>query len=525
MNQLRIIYHLARADFLERVRRYSFLIMLALVSFLGYQTAIGNITMRLDQYRGEFNSAWVGSMMALLTTFFLGWFGFYLVKGSVARDRETGVGQIMATTPLTRPLYMIGKWASNFSVLLAMNLVLIVAGIGIQWIAGENRQLDLYAMLAPFLFIALPLMAVVAALAVLFESIGFLSGGFGNVVYFFLFIFTLPLAASLSRTNPAFEPLGLGLIQQSASIAAKAAFPEYGGGFVLGDAGGTLGIDFESASNTFLWTGVDWTPEIILKRLAFFALAIVLTLLASIFFDRFDPSRQRPRRTKSTALTLKPEPVSTSQSVSQPVHLTPLTAPTNGFAFFRILSLELKLLLKGQRWWWYAVAIGLFIAALTNTAENTRMLILPLTWLWPVLIWSGMGSRELRHNAQQMVFSSAAPLVKQLPAAWLAGMIVALLTGGGVAIKLFGAGDGVGLLAWFSGAVFIPSLALALGVWSQSHKVFEILHVTIWYLILNGVDAVDYLGANSNGNIGFFIPLSIGLLVLAFFGRARQLQN
>lgn len=525
MNQLRIIYHLARADFFERVRRYSFLIMLGLVSFLGYQTAIGNVTMRLDQYRGEFNSAWVGSMMALLTTFFLGWFGFYLVKGSVARDRETGVGQIMATTPLTRPLYMIGKWASNFSVLLAMNLVLVAAGIGIQLLAGENRQLDLYAMLAPFLYIALPLMAIVAALAVLFESIGFLSGGFGNVVYFFLFIFTLPLSDSLGKTNPAFEPLGLGLIQQSAGVAAKATFPEYNGGFVLGDAGGTLGIDFESASNTFLWAGVDWTPEIILKRLAFFALAIALTLLASIFFDRFDPSRQRPRRTKTNASPLKSEPVSTSQAVSQPVHLTPLTASANGFAFFRILTLELKLLLKGQRWWWYAVTIGLFIAALTNTAENVRTFILPLTWLWPVLIWSVMGSRELRHNAQQMVFSSAAPLVRQLPATWLAGVIVALLTGSGVAIKLLGVGDGVGLLAWFSGALFIPSLALALGVWSESHKVFEILHVTIWYLILNGVEAVDYLGAVSDGNIGFFIPLSIGLLVVAFLGRARQLQN
>lgn len=517
MNQLRIIYHLARADFLERVRRYSFLVMLGLVSFLGYQTAIGNITMRLDQYRGEFNSAWVGSMMALLTTFFLGWFGFYLVKGSVARDRETGVGQIMATTPLTRPLYMLGKWASNFSILLAMNLVLIVAGIGIQLLAGESRQFDLYAMLAPFLYIALPLMAIVAALAVLFESIGFLSNGFGNVVYFFLFIFTLPLSDTLAKTNPAFEPLGLGLIQQSASVAAKAAFPEYSGGFVLGDAGENLG--------TFLWMGVDWKPEIILKRLAFFALAIALTLLASVFFDRFDPSRQRPKRTKSSASPLKPEPVSTSQAVSQPVHLTPLTASANSFAFFRILTLELKLLLKGQRWWWYAVAIGLFIAALTNTAENTRMFILPLTWLWPVLIWSGMGSRELRHNAQQMIFSSAAPLVRQLPATWLAGVIVALLTGSGVAIKLLGVGDGLGLLAWFSGTLFIPSLALALGVWSESHKVFEILHVTIWYLILNGVEAVDYLGAHSNGNIGFFIPLSIGLLVLAFFGRARQLQN
>ncbi len=114
MNSAHIIYHLARADFLERVRRYSFLVMLGLVVFLGYQTAIGNMALELGQYRGEFNSAWVGAMMSLIGTFFIGWFGFYMVKGSVSRDRETGVGQIMATTPLTRPLYMLGKWVSNF---------------------------------------------------------------------------------------------------------------------------------------------------------------------------------------------------------------------------------------------------------------------------------------------------------------------------------------------------------------------------------------------------------------------------
>ena len=141
MNQVGIIYHLARADFLERVRRYSFLVMLLLAAFLGYQVAIGNITVQLGEYRGEFNSAWVGSMMSLMTTFFVGWFGFYLVKGSVARDRETGVGQIMATTPLTRPLYTFGKWLSNFSVLLAMVIVLALASIPIQLLAGENIQI------------------------------------------------------------------------------------------------------------------------------------------------------------------------------------------------------------------------------------------------------------------------------------------------------------------------------------------------------------------------------------------------
>ena len=84
---MRIIYHLARADFLERVRRYSFLVMLGLAVFLGYQSAIGNLALELGLYRGEYNSAWVGAMMSLIATFFIGWFGFYSSK---ARWRATG---------------------------------------------------------------------------------------------------------------------------------------------------------------------------------------------------------------------------------------------------------------------------------------------------------------------------------------------------------------------------------------------------------------------------------------------------
>src|SRR5215207_4935936 len=194
MKSVHVIYHLARADFFERVRRYSFLVMVGLVVFLGYQTAIGNMALALGLYRGEFNSAWVGAMMSLIATFFIGWFGFYLVKGSVARDRETGVGQIMATTPLSRPFYMLGKWISNFAVLMMTVVILVIFGLLIQLINGESTQLNLGAYLSPFVFIVMPLMGVVAAVAVLFESIPFLSAGFGNVVYFFTFVMIIPFA-------------------------------------------------------------------------------------------------------------------------------------------------------------------------------------------------------------------------------------------------------------------------------------------------------------------------------------------
>src|SRR5215207_8466581 len=108
MRAMHIILHIGRADFLERVRRYSFLIMLGLTLFLGFQVAIGNMTVTLDEYRGEFNSAWLGSTMSFFASFFLGIFGFYLVKGSIARDDESGVGQIMAATPMTPSIYMTG---------------------------------------------------------------------------------------------------------------------------------------------------------------------------------------------------------------------------------------------------------------------------------------------------------------------------------------------------------------------------------------------------------------------------------
>lgn len=119
----------------------------------------------------------------------------------------------------------------------------------------------------------------------------------------------------------------------------------------------------------------------------------------------------------------------------------------------------------------------------------------------------------------------AAPLRRQLPAAWLAGFIVAVLTGSGAAIRLLNAGDIQGIVAWFSDALFIPSLALALGVWSGSSKLFEVLYVSLWYLVMNGVTAVDYPGANSDGHIGFFIPLSLAWIALSFLGRVRQIQG
>jgi hypothetical protein len=187
---------------------------------------------------------------------------------------------------------------------------------------------------------------------------------------------------------------------------------------------------------------------------------------------------------------------------------------------------ELKLLLKGQRWWWYIVMAGIVIACMVSPSDTVREFALPIAWIWPILIWSAMGNREIHNNVQQLTFSSASPLLRQLPAQWLAGFIVTLLVSIGAIIRFTVDRDAAGLLALLSGAFFIPSLALACGVWSGTSKLFEILYVLIWYLgPLNKITELDYIGSHGNGPPEFFIPISIMLIIFAFIGRMRQIRT
>jgi hypothetical protein len=110
---LRRLHHLARADFYERVRRHGFLVALLFCVYAGYAFLPPNhsnyVTLVMGHHRGIYNSAWVGTAVAMLSGSFISLIGFFIVKNAVERDRRTGVGQILATTPISRIQYTVGK--------------------------------------------------------------------------------------------------------------------------------------------------------------------------------------------------------------------------------------------------------------------------------------------------------------------------------------------------------------------------------------------------------------------------------
>ena len=196
----------------------------------------------------------------------------------------------------------------------------------------------------------------------------------------------------------------------------------------------------------------------------------------------------------------------------------------------RLVAAELRLMLQGRPKWWFAGAAGLFIASFVSPPEAARQIVLPLCWLWPVLIWSPLGARETTEGTSQLVFSAPRSLGTQLPAAWCAGVLLALATGGGVAVRLLLARDLPALGAWGAGALFIPSLALALGTWSGTGKLFEGIFTALWYIgPMNHVASFDYCGAIRSAIDGgmplIYAVAALALMIAAWLGRRRRMRR
>jgi len=185
------------------------------------------------------------------------------------------------------------------------------------------------------------------------------------------------------------------------------------------------------------------------------------------------PSLAPTERLESDNGSSEAQPRTTAAASLSPVKRNNVLRP--------ILSSELILMLKGQRLWWYAIAVLLFAISLLAHSLGVRSAAAAVAWLWPVLIWSQMGAREAR-NATESLICSESVLNRQLPAVWLAGVIVALLTGGGMGLSLLFNREWHGVAAWIAGAFFIPSLALAFGVWTGTSKPFEAFYTAfcIW---------------------------------------------
>lgn len=492
---MRTVLAVVAADLAQRRRRPAVWVLSGLVACLAWAMVSGQVLIKLDSHRGVLDSAWVGALGAVTGSFLLGLVGFSLVRGQIQQDRERPVWEVLASSPLSIPGYLVGRWLSA-STLLAGFLLLLGAGAAVlQVVAGEDRSVQLGAILVPLAVVALPTLLFAAACAVLAEAVPALAGGLGTLAWFVVFL-GLFLAGTFLPGLGFLDPTGLTFVAAEMRSAATAAIPGYTGGF-------TFSLASSPSLSTFRYPGITWSWAVVGARLAWVAVALAVVGVAAAGFRW---SGARTRAPEAAPAPSGPQPARTPQPAVVPAARPWRALPT-------LVRIELASLARAVRWYWFAGAAALWLASVLAPASVSRLAFATLS-LFPVLLLARLGCRDTATRTREIVAGVASPERITL-ARFLAATILQGLLGSGVLLQRAISGTPLDLASWTAGTVLVPAVALALGRASRSSLPFQAVFPMWWYLgPLNpedGLSAIDYLGLHEAA----WVQVAPGLVLAA----------
>ncbi|MEO8160936.1 MAG: hypothetical protein ABI588_05920 [Arenimonas sp.] len=358
MSALRRFAAVMVADLRERTRSTRFWVILGLMGLLSWlcfpPLASHYVTVNLgDNARGVYSSAWMGMTLGLMyaTTFSL--FGFYLVRGTLARDFDTRVWQLVVVTPMTRGGYLLAKWASHLAVFSLISAVGIGVALVAQLVRAEDRHVDLIELVKPVLLLSLPSLAVTAFFAVLFDLVPWLRRTGGNVLYFFLWICLFTLAVTLlnpekvewMRHSWFSDPNGIAMVTRDLQSQLASRTP----GLDISTL--SVGVRIiDSQPLTFHWLHWQVSPLDVLGRLLWVVVPMALVFTLAPWLDR------AAARTSTSHADRQAGPGRSLRWIEPP--LRALQRLPNGI----LLAAEMRLVLRQRRFWWWPLMLGLWIA-------------------------------------------------------------------------------------------------------------------------------------------------------------------
>jgi len=507
------------ADLRERSRSTRFWVVLALVGAATwwcfppvgahYQTVGFG-----DNVRGVYSSAWVGMVLGLMYSTMLSLIGFYLVRGTLVRDFDTRVWQLLVATPMTRRGYLMAKWASHMAVFSLIMCVGLAVGAVAQYVRAEDRSFDLIELTKPVVVLALPALAVTAFYAVLFDLLPFLRRTGGNVLFFFVWVFgsvastgfVQPGAEAWTHHTWLSDPNGMALAMRDLHAHVAAAAPKLKGSDI------SIGVsEFSGKSVVFAWTHWNLRAADLLGR----ALWVVLPMLG---IAALSPLLDwAAARTRGAAGERGANPGSRLRL------LDPLLRPFESFAAGTLLAAELKLVLRQRRAWWWLAMIGLGIAQLAGTRDAVGIAAIG-AWLISVDVFARSILRERDTGTGALVFVASGATARLLAARIGVALILAV---GAVAPGLLHLAltDSTAAVALLATAFGVAIAGLAIGVACRNPRPFELLLVMLSYA---GVQNAGPLAAvtQSGGALwtqSILLPVALVVLLALWprFARAR----
>lgn len=480
MGALRRFAAILVADLRERSRGTRFWVAVALVGIATWWCFPAVETGRFavgfgDDVRGTYSSAWVGLVLGLMYSSLLSLLGFYLVRGTLVRDFDTRVWQLLVATPMTRPGYLLAKWASHMAVFALLMLVGLVVGAAAQLAHAEDRALNLIELVKPVLVLALPSLAVTAFFAVLFDLVPWLRRTAGNVLFFFVWVLVnASLGSQFDPSKSAWaaqtwlsDPGGMALVMRDLHAPLALATPDVSSHDL------SVGMsDAVARLRLFSWN--HWPMHLV--DLAGRAVWVLLSMACVVVLA--------PMLDWAAARTRGAEAVRGAGPGRRLAWLDRLLRPLEWFASGRVMAAEFKLVLRHRRVWWWLALLGSWAVQSFGPPEAVGAAVI-VAWMASVDVFSRVMLRERETRTGSLLFVAAGAARRLLMAR--AGMAVVLaMASVAPAVLRTGAIDPLAAMALLLVAGSVACGGLALSVLFRNPRPFELLLAALAYVGVQG---------------------------------------
>ena len=518
----RIAAALLVADLRQRTRSLRFWVIALAISIAAWwclpPVNAGYMIVSIgDHHRGFYSSAWVGMVLAMMSLFW-SLVGFYLVRGTVQRDFDTRVWQLLGTTSMRRSAYLVAKWASHVAVMGGLVGATLAVGLVAQWVRAEDRHVDLWELVKPSLFITLPTLSVSAAFAIWFDVIPMLRRTAGNIAFFVVWVMLLSTggvgsghdkqaqaagAAPVVEQQPWRSDLpAMQMMQWSLEHQIARQIPDrtLRDGFCVGCGSIT------APPARFLWTTWEVAPAVLWGRMLWLAGALAGVLLAVPLLDWAAARAAVP---------------ATSNGAPAPRSLRWLQAflrPLQGTSRGVLVAAEVFIVLRMRPLWWWAAWLPLWGVQLFGPRHAVALAMLG-GWMLLIDAFSRTGLRDHEHRTVELV--ATAPRAQRRLLTARATMLVSLAW---VAIApgvLHEAFAHPALAA--SACVMAASLALwglAAAALTRSSRPFELAFLIVAYATSQGLPWLDASARGNTVTLAHLAGIALAAAILASSLRA-----
>lgn len=130
-------------------------------------------------------------------------------------------------------------------------------------------------------------------------------------------------------------------------------------------------------------------------------MSILIIFLSSIFFDRFS-NQYNSKRFSSKKISNDFSEIKSSSISFKYIseYLEKLDPVSFRLSYFQLILGEIKIVLRGRHFSWYIILSILFYLSAFSSLKLIEKFILPLIYLWTIVLWSNTSSHQYKNKTE-----------------------------------------------------------------------------------------------------------------------------